>query len=62
MQMIKLKEEVESKENKWRAGIKALENERADLRFVVGQKDFKIQQLETEVFLMIYKMKKDVTC
>lgn len=49
MEMIRLKEEVEAKENKWRAGIKALENERSDLRFVVGQKDFKVQQLETEV-------------
>ncbi len=49
MEIIKVREEVEAKENKWRAGVKTLENERADLHFVVGQKDFKVQQLESEV-------------
>ncbi len=47
--VIKTKDEVEARENKWRAAIKALENERSDLRFVVTQKDFRQQQLETEV-------------
>ena len=49
LEIIKAKEEVEARENKWRAAIKALENERADLRFVITQKDFRQQQLETEV-------------
>ena len=49
MEIIRVKEDIEVKENKWRAALKALENERSDLRFVVGQKDFKIQQLDADV-------------
>ena len=49
MEVIRVKEDVEARENKWRAAIKSLENERSDLRFVVGQKDFRLQQLEAEV-------------
>ena len=48
-ELIKIKEQIEIKENKWRVGVKALENERADLMFVVKQKEFKIQQLEKDV-------------
>ena len=49
MEIIRVKEEIETKENKWRAAVKSLENERSDLRFVVGQKDLKIQQQDAEV-------------
>lgn len=49
MEVIRVKEEVEAKENKWRAAIKTMENERSDLRFVVTKKDFRLQQLEAEV-------------
>ena len=49
MEVIRVKEEVEAKENKWRAAIKSMENERSDLRFVVSKKDFRMQQLEAEV-------------
>ena len=52
-EIIKIKEEIEVKENKWRAGVKALEDERADLNFVVKQKEFKIKQLEKEVLYSI---------
>jgi len=52
-EIIKVKEQTEAKEAKWRAAIKALENERSDLRFVVSQKDFKVQELEAEVYLKI---------
>ncbi len=53
LEIIKAKEEVETRENKWRAAIKALENERADLRFVITQKDFRQQQLESEVRMRV---------
>jgi len=48
-EIIKVKEMLEAKENKWRSGTRALENERNDLRFVISQKDFKQQQMEAEV-------------
>lgn len=48
-EIIRAKEQAEAKETKWRAAVKALENERNDLRFVIGQKDYKIQELEAEV-------------
>ena len=50
-EIIEAKEQTEAKENKWRAAIKSLENERTDLRFVVNQKDSKIQELEADVSL-----------
>lgn len=52
-EIIRVKEALETKENKWRGGVRALESERNDLRFVVGQKDFKVQQLEAEVSLNV---------
>lgn len=52
-EIIKIREQIEIKETKWRAGVKALEDERADLNFVIKQKDFKIQQVEKEVQLVI---------
>ena len=48
-ELIKIKEQIEIKETKWRVGVKAYENERADLMFVVKQKEFKIQQIEKDV-------------
>jgi hypothetical protein len=48
-EIIKVKEMLETKDNKWRSSARALENERNDLRFVISQKDFKQQQMEAEV-------------
>lgn len=56
MEVIRVKEEVEAKENKWRAAIKAMENERSDLRFVVTKKDFRLQQLEAEIIRLKEKL------
>lgn len=56
MEVIRVKEEVELKESKWRAAIKTMENERSDLRFVISKKDFKIQQLDSDVLRLKEKL------
>ena len=54
--IIKCKEDYLSKESQWRASIKAIEDERSDLRFVITQKDARLKQLELDNISLKEKM------
>ena len=46
--IIKISEDIESTRNTNLLNIKRLEAERSDLRFIVSQKDTKINEMESE--------------
>ena len=58
MQMIKVKEDSEQRDNALKAKIKQIQNEKADLQFLTNQKDFKIQELDKLVLDMKAKLDK----
>lgn len=49
LDMIQVKEGSESKDSKSLSALKKLEGEKSDLRFILSQKDRKINELETEM-------------
>lgn len=58
MQMIKVKEECEQRENTMRAQLRQIQNEKTDLQFLANQKDFKIQELDKTLADMRTKLDK----
>lgn len=47
--MIKIKEDAEFANNKWKTTLSSLEGERNDLKFVLQQKETRIRRAEDEV-------------
>lgn len=58
LQMIKVREECEMRENQMRAQLRQIQNEKTDLQFLSNQKDFKLQELERTVSDMKAKLDK----
>ena len=48
-EMIKVKEDADFKDNRWKTTMKSLEGEKNDLKFVLQQKDSSIKKLQDEV-------------
>lgn len=61
MQMIKVKEECEQRENQMRSQLRQVQNEKTDLQFLANQKDFKIQELDKTITMMRSKLETALT-
>ena len=61
MQMIKVKEECEQRENQMRSQLRQVQNEKTDLQFLANLKDFKIQELDKTITMMRSKLETALT-
>ena len=55
LELIRVKEDAEAKENRWQITLKSLEGDRSDLKFVIQQKDATIKKLEDDVSFEIIR-------